>query len=150
MTASSAAARSAAPTSVLIDTNVLLDLILARAPWDAEAARLVAAVVDGRLAGFVAAHTVTTVYYLVEKAKGRSVATTAVHDLLVALTVAPLEGNDFQRALALGLPDFEDAVQVAACLKVGATILVTRNPKDFKDAPVPTQSAAQVLASIGM
>jgi hypothetical protein len=48
--------------------------------------------------------------------------------------------------LSLGLADYEDAVQVAACLTVGAHFLVTRNPRDFKSAPVVTRSAGEVLA----
>jgi predicted nucleic acid-binding protein len=89
---------------------------------------------------------VTTVYFIVERAKGRAAATTAVSDLLDILDVVALEGADFRRPLALGLEDYEDAVQVAACLKVGARFLVTRNERDFKGAPITPRSAAEVLA----
>lgn len=73
-------------------------------------------------------------------------AATAVTDLLHLLTVVPLAGADFQRALGLGLVDYEDAVQVAACLQVDADYLVTRNPKDFRSAPITTRSAGEALA----
>jgi predicted nucleic acid-binding protein len=129
-----------------VDTNVVLDVILARAPWDVEAALLLDTIARGRAVGFVAAHTPTTIHYIVERAKDRVAAVTAVGDLLDLLDVVPLEAADFQRALALGLRDYEDAVQVAACLRVGADFLVTRNPRDFKGAPVATRSAGEVLA----
>jgi predicted nucleic acid-binding protein len=132
--------------SVLIDTNVILDVVLARPPWAAEAVQLLDAIGEGRLAGSVAGHAVTTVAYLVERAQGRERARTAVADVLEILEVVPLEGGDFLRALSFDLKDYEDAVQVAAALRAGAAYVVTRNPKHFKGAPVPPRSAGEVLA----
>ena len=132
--------------AVLVDTNIILDLALGRAPHAREAALLLDAVFKGEARGYVAGHAVTTVHYLVEKERGRQTAITAVSDLLVLLEVVELGASDFQRALAMGLRDFEDAVQAAACLKVGADFLVTRNGKDFKGAPVTTKTAGEVLA----
>jgi len=131
--------------SLLVDTNVVLDVILGRAPWAGEGALVLDAIVRLEVRGFVAAHTITTVYYIVEKARGRAIATTAVSDLLQVLTVVPLGGADFQRALALGLRDFEDGVQVAACLNVGADYLVTRNGKDYKGAPITPHTPGEIL-----
>ena len=131
---------------VLVDTNILLDVILDRAPWADDATALLDAIAKQRARGFVASHAITTVYYIVERAKGRTTAVTAVGDLLQVVEVVSLEHADFQRALSLGLSDFEDAVQVAACLRIGGTFLVTRNAKDFKGAPVRTRTPADVLA----
>src|SRR5919204_421736 len=69
-----------------------------------------------------------------------------VSDLLQVLSVVPLAGPDFQRTLSLGLRDYEDAVQVAACLQMGAGYLVTRNAKDLKGAPVTARAPGEVLA----
>jgi predicted nucleic acid-binding protein len=143
------AAREAAvatPIMLLLDTNVLLDVILDRSPWANDATMLLDVIASGRARGYVAGHAVTTVYYLVERDKGRAIATTAVSDLLDVLDVVPLEAADFRRGLALGLKDYEDAVQAAACLKIGARFLVTRNERDFKGALVSPRSASEVLA----
>ncbi|MGI8497903.1 MAG: PIN domain-containing protein [Gemmatimonadaceae bacterium] len=131
---------------LLLDTNVVLDVILGRAPWAAEAPALLSAVEAGRVEGFVAGHAVTTVHYIVAKVSGRQTAATAVSDLLRIVGVVPMEAADFHHALVLGLTDYEDAVQAAACLKVGANFLVTRNAKDYRGAPVAPRSAAEVLA----
>ena len=136
----------AAVPKLLLDTNVVLDVILARAPWDGDAVLLLDAISRGRATGFVAGHAVTTVHYIVERARGRVAAVTAVGDLLQLLDVVALDRADFQRALALGMDDYEDAVQAAACLRIGADALVTRNPRDFKRAPVGTRSAGEILA----
>ena len=135
---------------LLIDTNILLDVVLERQPWVADATGLLDAIAKGRAEGYIAGHAVTTVYYVVERTRDRILAATAVSDLLQLLTVVPLGSADFQRALGLGVRDFEDASQVAACLQVGADSLVTRNPKDFKGAPVPLRSAGEALGLLGM
>lgn len=146
MTAPGTLATSGVKSGVLVDTNVLLDLILSRAPHAPEAALLLDAIAKGKLHGYVAGHAVMTVYHIVEKEQNRTTAITAVGDLLQVLTLVELGEPEFQRALAMGLRNFEDAVQAAACLKVGAEFLVTRNGKDFKGAPVTTKTAGEVLA----
>lgn len=48
--------------------------------------------------------------------------------------MVPLDRDDFRRAevfAADGINDYEDAVQMAAAVRVGASFLVTRNTKDF-------------------
>ncbi len=131
---------------VLLDTNVLLDLLLARDPWADDAARILELIHRGSARGAIAAHAITTLHYLVRRAADGRSAATAISDLLALLAVVPLEGADFSRALALGLTDYEDAVHVAAALKCGADFLVTRNQKDFKGSPVAVRSPSEIRA----
>ncbi len=93
--------------------------ILERKPWVEDATALLDAIAKGRAEGHIAGHTVTTVYYIVERERNRSVAATAINDLLQLLNVVPLGSADSQRALGLGLRDYEDGVQTAAGLRVG-------------------------------
>jgi predicted nucleic acid-binding protein len=131
---------------LLLDINVLLDLFLQRHPWDGDAALLLSAVENGRAEGYVAGHTITTVHYVVAKARDRRVAALAVTDLLRIVHVVPVEAADFHQALVLGLSDFEDAVQVAAGLKIGADFVVTRDEKHFRGGPLPPRSPGELLA----
>ncbi len=50
---------------VLFDTNVLLDALLAREPFVADAAFLLETVELGQVEGFMSATTVTDIHYLV-------------------------------------------------------------------------------------
>lgn len=143
-----AAPKRGSNLGLLVDTNVLLDTILARSPWAADAALVLDAISRRKAHGFVAGHAVTTVYYVVEKEAGRATAKTAVADLIQVLSVVAIGDGELQRALAMELGDFEDAVQAAACLSSGADYLVTRNGKDFKGAPVITRTPGEVLASL--
>jgi predicted nucleic acid-binding protein len=134
--------------TLLVDTNVVLDVVLERAPSVGDATALFDLVARGQAPAFIAGHTVTTVHYVVERERDRRTATTAISDLLTLFPVVALDTADFQRALALRLRDFEDAVQAVACLRVGAQFLVTRNAKDFRGAPVTPRAPGEVLALI--
>ena len=80
------------------------------------------------------------------RARDRHVATAAISDLLRLLAVVPLETADFQHALVLGLADYENTVQAAASLKVGADDVVARNAQDYRGVPGTPRSAGEVLA----
>ncbi len=131
---------------LLVDIDVILDVLLERDPWSSEAARLLAAAERGELMVFLAGHTVTTVYYLTRKARGRKAADQAVIDLLRITQVVPVEASDFHQALTLGLNDFEDAVQAACAMKISADYIATRNSTDFSRQSIPSQAPGAILA----
>lgn len=131
---------------LLLDIDVLLDILLDRDPWSDAASRLLSSIEAKKATGFVATHTLPTIYYVVARSQDRKIARTAVADLLRILDVAPISKADFHRALEFSMSDFEDAVQAAAALEVGADYLVTRNEKDFRAAPVATADPPTVLA----
>jgi len=131
---------------LLLDINVLLDVLLERDPWARPAAELLATIETNQAQGFVAAHTLPTVYYVVAKSQDRDTATRAMHDLLHLLDVVPVEKQDFYRALSLPLNDFEDAVQAAAAFRIDAEYLVTRNEPDFKGASIATATPSTILS----
>jgi predicted nucleic acid-binding protein len=134
---------------LLVDINVALDVILERAPWATEGALLFSAIQEGRAEGYLAAHTIPTIHYIVrENRKNRAVADAAVGKLLRIFTVVAAENTELHEALALGFPDFEDAVQAACAAKVGADWIVTRNARDFKKSPIPCEPPGAVLAAI--
>ena len=131
---------------ILLDLNVVLDVLLEREEWVEEAAHLLAAAERRQLEAYVAGHTITTAHYNVGRDRSKKVAATAVTDLLRILEVVPVEKADFAQALVLEFSDFEDAVQTACAMKIGADYLVTRNEKDFKGSPIPILPPGAVLA----
>lgn len=131
---------------VLLDINMLLDVLLRRDPWAEPAATLLTRIERGEAEGLVAAHTLTTVHYVVSRARNRQSAATAVTDLLRFLEVVPLGKADFNQALVLPVDDFEDAVQAAAALKIGADYIVTRDEKGFGGLTIPPANSGEVLS----
>ena len=130
---------------LLIDTNVVLDVVLARGQRAIDGASLLSAIELGRADGYIASHAITTVHYIVARERDDATARLAVTHILRLLSVVPLGTDDFHAAVALDMPDFEDAVQSAAALAAGINYIVTSNKKDFKRSPVPPRTAAELL-----
>lgn len=131
---------------LLLDINILLDVVLERMPWAPEGALLLSALENGTAEGFVAAHTVPTVYYLISKDRGKAAANAAVSDILRLIRVVPLQNEDFQKAMILEMRDYEDAIQAVAALRVGCDFIVSRNSKDYRRVSIPVRTAGEVLA----
>lgn len=121
---------------ILIDTDVLLDLALNRAPHAEAASRILDGVQRGALAGVVAWHTVSNLYYLLASFSDRKRALEFIRDLTAIVDVAPTSSASLRTALNLEMSDFEDAMQVAAALAAGVDVIVTRNVGDFRKSPL--------------
>lgn len=133
---------------LLVDTNIVLDVVLERGESAMEAAQLLSVIEEGKADGYVAGHSVTTVYYVVSRTKDEGTARQAVSDLLDILEVIPPNDATFRRALTLPMRDYEDAVQAACALKIGADYIVTRNVKDFEEVEISSEPAGAVLAQL--
>ncbi len=115
---------------VFLDTNVLLDVFLKRAGEPASA-RVIAACGEPWNQRFVAVHTLSNAFYLIEKQRTREEAWEFIRDVLAWASVAEITTADAARTQQMGMNDFEDALQIAAAEGCGADVLVTRNLTDF-------------------
>lgn len=130
---------------VLLDTNVILDVLADREPFVADSARVLALVEREVVQGLVAAHTVTTLFYLLNRELGLRRTKRALMDLLRLVAVVPVDHDRLLQAMAMSWPDFEDAVQAACAAKAGVDYLVTRNAEDFQGAEVDVVGPPELL-----
>lgn len=133
---------------VLFDTNVVLDVLLAREPHARVAAQLMAMADGGALEGVVSATTVTTIHYIAAKTVGRQVAGRQVRELLAIFDVACVDRDVLVSALGLDFSDYEDAVLHEAGRADSVAAIVTRNGKDFVGAMVPIFDPNELLAAL--
>ena len=94
---------------VLIDTNIVLDFLQEWEPFVQDAARLFERIDAGEVQGFIAATTITNIYYVVRKAAGVKVAQDATIQVLTDLHICPVDRTILEQAIALNFRDFEDA-----------------------------------------
>lgn len=136
----------AAKLRVLVDLNVIIDVVQQRQPFYADSARVLDTVAYGKVTGLLAAHSISTLFYLITRWQNREAASTTITNLLEAFTIATVNDAVVRKALAWGWRDFEDAIQMAAAQNEQADYLVTRNGQDFETQPVPALEPAGLLA----
>src|SRR6476646_4851328 len=104
----------------LLDTNIVLDVLLARSPWDITAKAIWQVHEQGKFEGYISAITLTTVFYLARKLPNDTAfAWKVVGELLNTFKICPVDEIVLRNALKLAFSDFEDAVQVASADNTG-------------------------------
>jgi predicted nucleic acid-binding protein len=97
-----------------------------------------AAIESGQGQGFLAAHAITALHYLVRKQLGQTQAVHLVSEVLRVFQVAAVDEPVIREALGLAFTDFEDAITAAAARAAGCEAIVTRDPRGFRRSPVET------------
>ena len=133
---------------VLLDTDVVLDLVLAREPFDHSARALFKLHEQGGIDAYIAAITPVNVFYIARKLKGIDEARQAVRLLLASLTVCPLHKSILDEADTLPFTDYEDAVQHASATASRLEVIVTRDLGDYKNAILPVLSPRELIDKI--
>jgi predicted nucleic acid-binding protein len=122
---------------VLVDTNVVLDFLQDRVPFADNAVRLFERIDAGEIEGYIAATTITNIYYIVRRAAGRTVAQDAITQVLSDLNICTVDIEILKQALIFNFEDFEDAVQYACAMAYNVEAIVTRDASGFINSEIP-------------
>jgi predicted nucleic acid-binding protein len=129
---------------VLLDTNVLLDTMLQRAPWHKDADAVLQAAALGQVSCAVTTLSLATLFYVGRKIVGTAVARAGVRQYLGIFAILPVEKQTLLDADASPGTDFEDNILIAAAVAASLDAIVTRNVSDFSHSPIPAWSPADL------
>jgi predicted nucleic acid-binding protein len=133
---------------VLLDVNVVLDVLLARQPWFADASQVWDAHRNGQITVAVAAFTIPTVFYVVRRQIDLNHAHTAVQICLSTLEIVPVLRTTLELARNLPGSDYEDNLQLACAMEAQKDGVVTRDPNGYPGATIPILTAADLLSRL--
>jgi hypothetical protein len=136
----------AAKPRVLFDLNILLDVLQEREEFFAFSARCLAHAETGDIQGWLTAHSVTTLFYLITKDQSVEQTCVTLTSLLQFLKISPIDQDTIEGALNLPYRDFEGAVQMMSALEIHADYLLTRNVIDYDPTPVDVVQPVELLA----
>jgi predicted nucleic acid-binding protein len=129
-----------------VDTNVVLDLLLAREPFVKAAVDIFCLVEASRIEACLCATTFTTIDYLLTRSLPVSDSREALGRLIRLFDIAPVNRAVIEHALSSRMEDFEDAVLAEAGCLAGATCIVTRDVKDFAQSGLKVFEPDEFLA----
>jgi predicted nucleic acid-binding protein len=133
-------------TRVFFDVNVILDVLANRLPFAEDSGKALGLAETRLVEGIVAAHTMTTLHYLLERDLGTARTRKVLADLLRVVGVASVDDARIRHALALGWRDFEDALQSVCAEQENCDYLVTRDKVGFKKATTRVVTPGELLA----
>ena len=120
---------------VLLDTNVILDVALRR-PGLFDGSRRALEKCEAESHELrISWHTLSNLFYILRRDRGGEKTLEFIRQLLGICFVADVGHADALHAIALGLTDFEDALQLSAAKSCRADIILTRNKTDFGHPP---------------
>jgi len=134
-------------SNVFLDTNVLMDVLLERKPFVADAQHIWFLSERGAIRGWISILSFPNIYYIVRKTSGQPKAEQMLRMLRDSFTPVALDEQILHQAMDAKFRDFEDAIQYFSALRVNADCLLTRNPDHFRNPVLPVFSPAQFLAT---
>lgn len=131
---------------ILLDTNIVLDVLLERAEWLAEAEILWEASSDGRLSSYMTASSVTDIDYISRRLVGSERARQLIRRCLDDLRIIGVTADLIEAAYARGGTDFEDDLQIVCAGAVQLDKIVTRDAAGFANSPIPVLTPTELIA----
>jgi predicted nucleic acid-binding protein len=132
--------------NIFVDSDIILDLILARQPFVNEAKRLFILVETGKVKVHTTAVVFANIFYILRKQYSAETIKNILKNLRQLISVIPINESNVDKALASPFVDFEDALQFHAASSSGLTSIITRNVKDYQNSTIPAMTAGEFLA----
>ena len=131
---------------ILLDTNIVLDILLAREPFVDEAREIFLLIENHQVEGFICATTMTTIHYLISRQKNKASADEIVLNLLNLFEVALVDKQILQDASLNNGVDYEDSVIYTSAQYAQIDMIITRDKRGFKQSEISILNPKEYLA----
>ena len=119
---------------VFIDTDIFLDVALARQPFFTASKIILAMAENNILMGNVSSNCVANMYYILRKAGGDINARLFISKLIKYVKVISINHQNVIEALNSDFSDFEDGLQNFSAIENQCEYIITRNIQDYKNS----------------
>lgn len=135
---------------VFLDTNVLLDLLMAAREYH-EQATLIASLSEGRLIdAILTTQSIVDASYVFSQTQKKPLSgfRESVSTLFEIFMIVPIAAEDIQKANNSANPDYEDSVQVACALREGSDIIISSDKRLSKHTKIKVMTPAEFINDI--
>ena len=124
-----------------------MDLLGERVPHYDSIAKIVTLADKGKVKMVVSAFSYPAGYYLLTKFESTDKVKEKLRKFKIISEISDLDEMIIEKGLASNFSDFEDALQYHCALKADCEIIITRNPKDFRESAIQIMSGEEFLKS---
>ncbi|WP_299061020.1 PIN domain-containing protein [uncultured Polaribacter sp.] len=137
--------------NIFIDTNVIIDFITQRKPFDIEANKIFSLADNKIIFLQTSSLSLANAYYIFSKSKLKNdkELRKIFINLRTLIDITPITSTIIDRSLIDELfSDFEDGLQYFAALKSNCDCIITRNLKHFKNSKISVFSPERFIKEI--
>lgn len=131
---------------VFVDTDVCLDLLTGRMPFNKPAEILFSLADNKRVKIFVSAISFSNIDYVLLSQYSSIHSRQLIAKFKTLVNVLPVDSKTIDLAIASDFDDFEDAIQYSCAIENNLSIIITRNIKDYKKASISILTPETFLA----
>lgn len=121
---------------IFVDTDVCLDLLSGRMPFNKTAEIIFSLADKGKLKIYVSSLSFSNIDYVLRSQYSTKHSRQLIAKFKTLVQVLAVDSKTIDLALASDFNDFEDAIQYSCAIENNLTTLVTRNVKDYKKATI--------------
>lgn len=133
---------------VFLDTNILIDLLGERVPFYRSAAILATLAEKKAIKISVSALSWPNIYYILRRQSSKEIVKHKMSLLKSILHTVDLSDREINLGLTSTFADFEDALQYYSALRVGCTVFITRNTKNYRSTEIPVLTPDEYISAL--
>ena len=123
-------------SKIFADTDVCIDLLSNRKPFNAAAEKLFSLADIGKIEVYVSSLSFANIDYVLRSQYSGHDSQQIIAKFKTLVSVLPVDSKTIDLAIASDFNDFEEAIQYYSAIENGITVLVTRNIRDYKNATI--------------
>jgi predicted nucleic acid-binding protein len=121
-------------TKVFVDTDVCIDLLSGRKPFNKTAEILFSLADNKKIKIYVSSLSFSNIDYVLRSQYTSTHSRQLIGTFKTIVNVLPVDSKTIDLAIASDFNDFEDAIQHSCAIENNLTTIITRNVKDYKKA----------------
>lgn len=123
-------------TKVFVDTDVCIDLLSGRKPFNKTAEILFSLADIGKIKIYVSSLSFANIDYVLRSQYSTAHSRQIVAKFKTLVNVLAVDSKTIDLAIASDFNDFEDAIQYSCAIEHSLITIITRNIKDYKKATI--------------
>ena len=123
-------------TKEFVDTDVCIDLLSGRQPFNKTAEILFSMADLGQIKIYVSAISFANIDYVLRSQYSTTHSRKAIANFKTLVNVLSVDNKTIDLAIASDFSDFEDAIQYSCAIEHNLTTIITRNTKDYKKSVI--------------
>ena len=133
-------------TKVFVDTDVCIDLLSGRQPFNNMAEILFSLADLGQIKICVSSISFANIDYVLRSQYSTTHSRKIIANFKTIVNVLSVDNKTIDLAIASDFNDFEDAIQYCCAIENNLTTIITRNTKDYKKSTIKVVTPEVFLA----